>query len=401
MIRTLTLSVMSAALFATAASSRAQQAANAAADEEPKLVVKVYRVLDLVTPAPNYPYEGTYLPGGARSVGSLSFGGTGGGMGGMGGGMGGGMFRVEDQLAQVGGGRGGSSGGGVGGVGSGPATTPAAGNRHAGMMQINVTQLIDTITSIVEPQSWEEAGGGGAIQPIGGALAVRQTPAVQAQVQEFLQLLSRESGTLRSLTIKARWLALDNDQLAALVKTPKASKSTGAPPTVDRDALKALPAETQRFAGQITCFNGQTVHIVSGELESVVQGFIPIAGGNEVGYQPIVLTPHLGVLLQVTPTILPGEESVFVDVHSSVTRWDRSSSDRQQKPSDRPKGSNVAQYPAALDRLRLDAQQLATCVRAPLDQILLVGGMSFPSKEPSKQDAQLYLQLEVRSDQSN
>jgi hypothetical protein len=266
-------------------------------------------------------------------------------------------------------------------------------------MRINMSQLIDAVTNIIEPLSWDEGGGEGRIEPIGGALAIRQTAAIQSQVKEFLEALRREGGTLRSLIINARWLMLDNDQLARLASSVEAGKQSVA---VNREALRALPPETQRLAGQITCFNGQTVHIISGELESVVQGFIPVVGGNEVGYQPVVLTPHLGVLLQVTPTVLPGEDAVLVDLHSSVTRWDRPATvDRPQKPSEKPKSSKVAEFPAPLDRLRLAAQQFATCVRVPLDQAALVGGMTFPGGEPGKQEGQLYLVLEVRSNEAD
>ena len=68
---------------------------------EQKLVIKVYRVLDLVSSVPNYPYEGTYLPTMvdqrlSRPLGSGTAGVGMGGMGGGMGGMGGGMMRVAD-----------------------------------------------------------------------------------------------------------------------------------------------------------------------------------------------------------------------------------------------------------------------------------------------------------------
>src|SRR5690606_37382837 len=71
----------------SASASLAQEAATVAET----FVVKVYRVVDLVVPAPSYPYEGTYLPavGPATSARAnrTGMGGMGGGMGGMGGGM--------------------------------------------------------------------------------------------------------------------------------------------------------------------------------------------------------------------------------------------------------------------------------------------------------------------------
>lgn len=111
----------------------AQQRAKPAGEEP---VVKIYRVVDLVLPVPNYPYEGTYLPQMSASKPSST---AASGM--MGGGMGGGMFQVPDHLAQVGGGGGG--GGGLAGIGGGmPATFP---NRTAGAMGFDMDQLIEAI----------------------------------------------------------------------------------------------------------------------------------------------------------------------------------------------------------------------------------------------------------------
>jgi hypothetical protein len=368
--------------------------------DDAKLVIKVYRVLDLVTTATNYPYETTYIPGTARptaggsgtitgGMGGMGAGmGTGGGMGGTG--MGGGMFQVPDNLAQTAPSR---RGAGVGGaIASGPPAAP----RRSGPLRIEMSQLIEAVTTIVEPETWDEVGGEGAIQPVGGALVVRQTLAIQSKVQEFLEALRRESGSLRRLVVKARWLMLDDGQLTALTSNAEQDMQSGSE-TVDRNALKALPAETQRFAGQIACFNGQTVHIISGRLESVVQSFIPVVGGAEVGYQPIILTPHVGALLQVTPSMLPEGEMVLLDLHSCVTRWDSPDSpDQLQSLDNQSKTSKVAQYPARMDRLRLAAQQFATSTRVPLNQPVLIGGLTFPAKQPTEIDGQLYLIVEVR-----
>ena len=378
---------------------------------EEELVIKVYRVLGLVTPAPDYSYEGTYLPAMPDGRANRSFGsggtiggaggGMGGGMGGMGGGMGGGgmgggMFRIDDNLAQVGGGQGaGNAGAGVGG----PArpTTPAIGpsataHRRPGPRRIEMNQLIDAITSIVEPGSWDEVGGDGSIVPIGGALAIRQTPAIQSKVQSFLKELQRESGTLRVLTIDAQWVLLNKEQLTQLHATVDPKKPSLAGQTINREALRAIPAETRRYAGKITCFNGQTVHIISGRLETVIQGAIPVVGGTEVGYQPILLTPHVGVLLQVTPSALPGDEGVMIDLQSSVTRWDEPEKPVQLQ---RTKGQPVVQ----VDRLKMTAQQFATSMRMPLNRPVLVGGMTFPDGESDELEGQLYLIVEVQSDQ--
>ena len=254
-----------------------------------------------------------------------------------------------------------------------------------------MNQLVDAITAIVDPDTWDEVGGAGSISPVGGALAIRQTPAVQAKVQEFLQELQRESGTLRPLTIRAQWLWLNHDQLNQLRGGGEA-KNAGAAHAVDRAALAALPADTRRYAGEITCFNGQTVHIVSGELETVIQGAIPVVGGGaEVGYQPLLLRPHLGAFLQVTPSILIGGENVLLDLQSSVTRWDKPGEPAvlNSTASDKP----VVQ----IDRPKISSQEFATSLRTSLDTPVVVGGMTFPNSEADTQSGQMVLVVEVQA----
>jgi hypothetical protein len=393
--------------------ARAQLKPKEAEAGESELVVKVYRVLGLVTPAPDYAYDGTFLPAlqSARSatpfgggMGGL-MGGMGGGTGGMGagmmmgGGMGGGMgmMSVDEKLAQRGGGQAeapkpAGGGGGVGGGGAVPAAGRAgAPPRRANPMRIEMSSLIDVITNIVEPASWDEVGGEGSISRIGTALAVRQTPAVHAKVKSFLEDLQRETGTLQVLTVKAQWLLLDDAQLRKLRGGADEKKQAARNEALDREALGSLPAEARHYSGQITCFNGQTVHIISGRLENLLQGGIPVVGGSEVGYQPLLLTPHFGVLLQVTPAVLPGDEGVMLDVQSSATRWD--SPGRSVQLQGAANGGPVVQ----IDRLNVTAQQFATSMRIPLGQPVLVGGMTFPGREPESSSGQLHLVLEVES----
>ncbi|HEX7447392.1 MAG TPA: hypothetical protein VF306_07595 [Pirellulales bacterium] len=183
---------------------------------------------------------------------------------------------------------------------------------------------------------------------------------------------------------------------------------------------------------------------------------MPVVGGSGVGYQPLTSTPHIGAMLQVTPSLLPGGDAAVVDLQSTVTRWDLTAAeggspsyvpvapahddetgeaDREntnKKPPRRrsseeggmgmggmptmpgmgggmpmmqgmmggmmpnaaPKKSEV--NPVPIDRVNIVAQQLATSLRVPLNRPVLVGGMTFPGVEGSPaSDEQLYLVLEV------
>ena len=70
--------------------------------------------------------------------------------------------------------------------------------------------------------------------------------------------------------------------------------------------------------------------------------------------------PHLGAFLQCTPTWLSDEKAVFVNLHSSVTRWGMQLVDEEQQH----KSTKGSQYPEPLDHLRIAAQQLTTKCRA-------------------------------------
>jgi hypothetical protein len=287
--------------------------------------------------------------------------------------MGGGMFQVPDRLAQK------PAMGGVGGGGGGPRVRSP--DLPAGAVALDMDQLIEAITGTVEPSTWDEVGGPGSIVPIGGALAVRQTPAIQAKVQEFLDALARESGTQRMITIRARWLLLSGQQLAGLGASSEPTPPGPTPQAVNPKALAALAPETERYAGQITCFNGQTVHIVSGRLETIVGGAIPVVGGQQIAYQPVMLAPHIGVLLQIKPSALPNGEAALVDLQSTITRWGKTPKPARIGTS--PTGEGVIE----VDRINVAAQQFATSMRVPLDQPVLVAGMTVADDEDLAREA--------------
>jgi hypothetical protein len=407
MIRSAVPVVLALALGLIASTSaRAQQKGKAVAERPAEeLVVKVYRVLGLVTPAPDYSYEGTYLPTMLEGRTRPSLSGYGGMGGGMMGGMGGGMFSVSDRLAQritnpnagvdgVGGGAAGGGGGGAIGHAAGGISARGVAAPRRPNTRIDMDRLIDAITSTIDPASWDEVGGEGTITPIGGSLAIRQTLAIHAKVKNFLDELQRESGTLQVLTVDAQWLFLTAPQLEQLHHNADGKKPVLAH-FVSRQALGALPAETHAYSGHIACFNGQTVHIASGRLKTMLQGAVPVVGGNAPAYQPVVVTPHVGALLQVTPSVLPGNDGVMLDIHSSVTRLDQSEKPVELQGTGDADGKTVVQ----VDRMNARAQQLATSLRVPLGQPVLAGGMSFPGREATTQEGQLYLVVEVQGSQ--
>ncbi len=165
------LAMLLASAFAFGQNNKAQE------EKKPEYVLKVYRVSDLFTPRPDYPYQagipttGTLKPSSSSGTGGETggFGGLGaGGQGGMsgGGGMGGGgFFQVPDSIprvAQIGGGdEGGGFGGGMGGMGfnAGPGVDET--------LRFNRDELRDAITYSVLPDTWADSGGEARFDSLG------------------------------------------------------------------------------------------------------------------------------------------------------------------------------------------------------------------------------------------
>ena len=384
-------------------------------DESKKYEIRAYRVADLLMPAPNYPYRG-----GLPTAGSLDPLGrmVGGGMGGLGGGFsapptgaqsgggfGGGMFSVRAGATQAApqmgtGGQG--QPGALGGFGGGGSAI----RRPLGR---DIDELIDTIMSTVDPESWDDVGGPGSIACFGGLLLIRQLPETHARIDDLLDTIRSEGDTAQTAVVDAHWLPLDADQLAQLLGADSAKSGGRAPLAVDPGALAKLAREVPGYRGRITCFSGQTVHLASGSRRSVVIGAIPVVG-SAPAYQPIMATPNLGVVLEVTPAL--GSEDAVVDLHSMVTEW------REPDPPVRigsPYASTrripmvpgeVEETPGGtasmeVDRLNIPAQQMSTTLRVPLGKPVLVGGLTLEPTETAsgeqtdRQRKQLYLVVRV------
>jgi hypothetical protein len=420
-------------LLAPAPWANAQR--DAAAAEQEDFILRTYEVGDLVVDVPDYsstPGAGSTTPAG---FGGRGFGGGGGGFGGGGGGF----FSVPDDgatgffdfrspqgqppaniLSQFGGGGRGGRTGGRESRGASPGADP---------MAISFDSLIDAMTNVVAPDTWQENGtGDGAVRVVGAALVVWQTRDVHARIEDFLQQLRQGSARRRTVTIDARWLLLNSDDLDRL--NPPDDEGQ---PAVDRRVLAEFTRRATSLRGLTNCFSGQAVYLISGTRRNVVSGYIPVVGSVErpqfknlvtlgvdgesvlfvqdggdvagpgnrgVGYQPVVEKPNFGVQLQVRPTMVLKENAAVVDLISTITF---------------PAGVAAAELDAGplfqesgaprVDRLAIDAQELATTLRVPLGKPVLVGGMSYiapaagakdDAAPPDEETRQLYLILEVR-----
>jgi len=413
-------------------------------------VLRTYAVGDLVINIEDHPYSDSLQR--SPSIG----GGFGGGGGGMGGGGGGGMFSVPEDAGQVGGILGGPSihplassaamggggtnrfqlaqfGGGVdrggpgGGMGSGDSAPSAS---------ITIADLLRVLVNTVAADTWTVNGGGeGQVEPLGTTLVVWQVPRVHERISELLDKLREGSAERRSVTIDARWLMLNSDELDSLLLPDQKGV-----PQVDRKRLAELTRRPGSIRGITNCLSSQLVYVLSGTMKNVVSGYIPVVGsldapdhdvqlagetgpriqlvaqaapaaGNSraVGYQPIVERPNFGALLEIRPTLVPlaqPEVGAVVDLKSTVTV---AGDMRNGAPMDTTSGQIAPQ----VDRIAIETQEFATTLRMPLGKPILVGGLTYiPSSAGNVNDQadqagsegaapvaempQLYLVLEVR-----
>lgn len=315
------------------------------------------------------------------------------------GGMGGGVFDVRNEplLAQAGNGR--------------AAAGQAMSADVAASAKTSIQSLINAITTTIDPDSWEELSGPGSIARIGTSLIIRNDASVHEQVDALFTLLRHKWGTLRTISINAWWLPLTEQQLAKLLpgngKGQTGVEGIEAFGVVDaavwQQFLNAeVPADGKgpgALRAAITCYNGQTVNTTAGVEDGIVNDIEPILtrGSDKqpeghVAYRPLMTAIREGTSLQVAPLVSSSGKFVMLDVHSSVTTREAAPAGRRQAARDDDHGP--AAVVGALDRPRLLTQRLATTLRAPVERVMLVGGMTVSAK-PQGNEPTLYLFLKA------
>ena len=384
-----------------AASSRSQK------ETEPRRVVRVYDLSDLFAIAPAYaarepadlvdapraifPEVNVEASAGAGLGGGGGFGGGGFGGGGFGGGGfggGGGLFAVPATIS-----RGTASSATLrqfGGSGTGATESVRTG----------VDELIDTITTTIEPDAWDEVGGPSTITALGASLVVSAPSETQSQIAALLDLFRKRWGSLRTVSLQAHWLWLTEEQVAGAI-TAEQQRDPPAPfGALSPEAWKQLREQAQaegqprqNYHAALTCYNGQTVHVLAGAQQLVVAGMTPVVGGGEDGaaYQPQVKSIQEGAALQITPVVTRTAKYVVADVHSRVNLLGAAPAGEGGKQD-----GAVGEVVAAIDRPALSSQRLSTTLRIPVDTPTLVGGMTFGGDDAAPANLYLFLTATVR-----
>ena len=284
--------------------------------------------------------------------------------------------------------------GGGGGRGFGDlfgATEVAEDRSAASAFTPNV--LVDLIQRTVDPESWVEAGGVGRIDRVGALLVVTQTAETHRKIAELLEQFRTDRPMI---AIEARWMLLDDAQVAQIVPEDAAKRTV--PIQVTAAALKEAKA-TVVYRAQVTCFDRQTTHMASGQAQAIMADMVPVVAEDAVGWDPTISSVLWGALLEVTPALTPGGNSVILKLHSCIT--EAQSMRTKEVNAAIPSTGGTKENPGAAGTAKAEIElpdflvhTFRTTVRAPLDKGILIGGMTSPKATDGKV---LYLFLQVSS----
>ena len=243
--------------------------------------------------------------------------------------------------------------------------------------------LVDSITSIIQPTTWDSVGGPGSIAPLASQqlLVVRQTQDIHDQVANYLETLRRHVETRPQIRIEAHWLWLTEPELASLqgdqdkagpeagdVVSEAAWKKLRQEKRDDADNAAGDMVEMNAFEAILKGQNGQLISGVSGRQTRVMVTLIPVVGappvtgggggmgGMEpvsappqtpscppcvrtllteppgVGYQPICRTIQEGGALEVRPCVVAEGKEILLDLHSRFVQREDNPDAKPQTP---------------------------------------------------------------------
>jgi type II secretory pathway component GspD/PulD (secretin) len=355
------------------------------AADDTRLVVRMYDLSELFTVAPAYvvSQKSDLMPGEknlfpqvhAEAMAT-------GGMGGFGGGGFGGAFSVPDKPQSV--------------------RTDRPPHLAQFEARTSVSGLVQTIQSVISPTNWDQAGGPMSISQLGNALIVSADTNTHSQIEKLLDLFRKRWGTLKTVSVRAWWVPLTENQLNELVAGAGAADRL-AFGLVDEAAFKKLLDSHRQdnspsgYRAAITCYNGQTVGAIAGDQTIAVTDLQAVTAKGEAGavkpiaYSPVVQMIQEGAALQVTPIVTTSGKFLILDIHSRVNqRAPRHSKLVDARDGGKGDGNSPAEVVAALDRPRLNVQRLSTTLRVPVGATMLIGGMTM-SDNATAETPTLYL----------
>ena len=260
--------------------------------------------------------------------------------------------------------------------------------------------LISAITSTIDPTSWDEVGGPGSIAQLGYALLVSTTPANHEKIEKLLETFRGRWGTLRTISVRAWWLWLDNAQTDKLLGNEADPAGQAGPlfglvepalgATADEGRSGAGQADERGYRQAITCYNGQTVSAQEARQSIAVTA----RRADPRRHRQRGQTDD--DRLPAQDDGLAGRDHAASDAGGQHQRQIRDPGRAQAgsagsrgpaaNPADHAADADKAgprDLAAAIDRPQLATQELSTTLRLPIDRVMLIGGMTFPEAAPA------------------
>jgi type II secretory pathway component GspD/PulD (secretin) len=190
-------------------------------------------------------------------------------------------------------------------------------------------QLMEKITTAVEPKSWTKAGGKGSIDyyPVGMALVVNHNPDVHEKIEQFLEKLRKTQDQqvvteLRVITVSDKWFAKSGlgKELVSTAKSPTPCKFISSESATKLFRACKEQDETMQCLSSpmITCLNGQAGRVRVGEVEHFVTGVTITYVDGQLFYTPKNVAHDLGLDVTIEPTVSADAGSIRLSVTGSM-----------------------------------------------------------------------------------
>lgn len=263
-----------------------------------------------------------------------------------------------------------------------------------GQVRTSQDQLIKTIKQTISPNVWDEAGGESTIAKLGNAFIISTDEETHAQIDALMNLFRQRWGTLRTISVRAWWVWLTPNEIAPVLDSegePVINDGAPAFGIVPDDAWLSILEkwrndEEERprgYQATLTCYNGQTVHTISGDQGLAVTDIRPVLtrdeNGEKVGrvaYRPKLSVVHEGLAFQITPMSNVSGKTLLLDLHSRITTPLHEAEQLMEKVERIGEEPSPDQIVKVIDSRRLNIHRLSTTVRVPVNRPMLVGGMS-------------------------
>jgi hypothetical protein len=231
-------------------------------------------------------------------------------------------------------------------------------------------RLVQIITQLVDPTSWRGDTGGelGSIWQMDDKLVIAQIPENHEKIKALLAELRERGLDSPIVDIGAWWAFLDEKQLADL-KGRSTESPSGAYELSDV-ALNETGVQP-KYSGSIRCLPAQTVHLTAGCGQMICTGAEPVVSENSVAAFPHYELVHWGAILEVTPTILPDDGGILMDLHTVVGEPLRIRTPAMPVMARTRKDADIVME--SVSEVEFELWSFETTARCPMDKWILVG----------------------------